>query len=242
MEIIPIFLKEEIKPDDKLDKIIASSYPDMQDGDILVVAQKIISKQENQIIPLSTVIPTILSTGIGSAYSKDPKLVEIILSEAKRVVRMGNRILITETHHGFICANSGVDESNVSNGFVTILPKDPDDSAKKLSKKISEIIGKKIAVIVSDTFGRPFRLGQTNHAIGISNMEAISEYVGKKDHFGKELRVTAISVADELCSAAELVMGKLSRCPAAIIRGFQYKEKEESIKTLLREEYQDMFR
>lgn len=242
MEIIPIFLKEEIKPDDKLDKIIASSYPNMQDGDILVVAQKIISKQENQIVPLSTVIPTILSTGIGSAYSKDPKLVEIILSEAKRVVRMGNGVLITETHHGFICANSGVDESNVSNGFVTILPKDPDDSAKKLSKKISEITGKKIAVIVSDTFGRPFRLGQTNHAIGISNMEAISEYAGKKDHFGKELRVTAISVVDELCSAAELVMGKLSRCPAAIVRGFQYKEKDESIKTLLREEYQDMFR
>lgn len=242
MEIIPVHLKEEIKPGDKLEEIITSSGPNLQDDDILVVAQKIISKQENQLIPLSTVIPSILSTGIGSAYSKDPKLVEIILSEAKRLVRMGNGVLITETHHGFICANSGIDESNVPKGFVTLLPKDPDYSAKKLSNKIFEKTKKRVGVIISDTFGRPFRIGQTNQAVGVSNVEAISEYIGKKDHFGKELRVTAISIIDELCSAAELVMGKLSRCPVTVIRGFNYQKQDESIKTLLRDPSQDMFR
>ncbi len=241
MEIIPIFLKDEIKPGDNLGEIIPKSHSDIKDGDIMVVAQKIISKQENQIVPLSTVIPSLLSTGIASAYKKDPKLVEIILSEAKRLVRMGNGVLITETFHGFVCANSGVDESNVPKGFVTLLPKDPDNSAKKLCQEISKNTGKKVAVIISDTFGRPFRIGQTNHAIGAFNIEIISDYVGKKDHFGRELRVTAISVVDELCSAAELVMGKVSRCPAAIVRGFEYYEKDESIRSMIRRRSQDMF-
>ncbi len=241
LEIIPIKIKKEIDSQDNLVNLLSSNIK-LQDGDILVVSQKIISKKEGRIVNLSSVIPSLLSVGIGSEYGKDPKLIEVILSESKRIVRMENSILIVETLAGFVCANAGVDESNVSNGYVTLLPKNSDESASKLQQLILEKKKKNVAVLISDTFGRPFRLGQTDIALGISGIDAIIDYQGRKDSFGKTLRVTAIAIADELCSAAELVMGKTRNCPAAIIRNFKFNSTEGSIKKLLRPDNEDLFK
>ncbi len=240
VEIIPIHLKKEIEPGEKLADLLLKTK--FQDGDILVVTQKIISKQEGRIVNLSTVIPSILAQGIGSEYNKDPNLLEVILSESKRIVRMENGIIIVETKNGFICANAGVDESNVPNGYATLLPLDPDKSARKLREEISKKSGKNIAVLISDTFGRPFRLGQTDCAIGVSGMNSISDYVGKKDTFEKILRVTKMAIADEICSASELVMGKTTGCPAAIIRNYKFTPSNDSAQSLTRPEDEDLFR
>ncbi len=242
LEIIPIIIKKEIQKGDDLAKVFLSNFKGVQEGDVIVVAQKAISKQEGKIVDLSQVIPSMLAVGIAAEYGKDPKLVEVILSEAQRIVRMQGGVIITETKHGFVCANSGVDESNLPKGFASLLPDDPDGSALTFQSKISEITGKKVAVIISDTFGRPFREGQTNHAIGIAGMRPINDYAGKKDSFGKTLRVTAIAQADELCGAAELVMKKSANCPFAVIRNFDYESANESIRSLLRPKSSDLFR
>ena len=206
------------------------------------VLQKIISKQEGRVINLNSVIPSELSVGIASAYEKDTRLVEVILSESKRIIRMEHGVIIVETNHSFICANAGIDESNVEKGFVTLLPLDPDRSAKKIRDSILKITGKNTAVLISDTFGRPFRLGQTDHAIGIPGIESVQSYEGKSDTFGKIMRVTAIAVVDELCAASELVMGKINRVPVAIVRGFDYPTGECSYSSLIRERSRDLFR
>ncbi|MFB5597662.1 MAG: coenzyme F420-0:L-glutamate ligase [Nitrosopumilaceae archaeon] len=241
LEIIPISIKHDIEQNEKLGNLIASKAK-LADDDILVVSQKIISKQEGQIVYLDSVIPSLLALGISSEYEKDPKLIEVILSESKRIVRMENGIIIVETNHGLVCANAGVDESNVAKGFATLLPKDPDKSALNLQKQILEKTGKHVAVLISDTFGRPFRMGQTDCAIGVAGINSIVDYEGKKDTFGKTLRVSAIAIADELCSAAELVMGKTLRCPAAIIRNYKYKYSEGSMENLLRPDSEDLFK
>ena len=240
LEIIPISLKKEIEIGEKLaDKLLKTKF---QDGDILVVTQKVISKQEGRVVNLSTVIPSLLAQGLGAEYNKDPNLIEVILSESKRIVRMENGIIIVETKNGLICANAGVDESNVSNGFATLLPLDPDKSAQNLREQISKKSGKNIAVLISDTFGRPFRLGQTDCAIGVAGMNSILNYVGKKDTFGKTLRVTEMAIADEICSASELVMGKTTGCPAAIIRNYKFISSNDSAKSLIRPKDADLFR
>ena len=158
IQIIPVKIKGDIQPGDDIPALILSSNNSINDGDIIVVSQKIISKQEGRVIKLDSVIPSELSIGIASAYDKDPKLVEVILSESKRIVRMEHGVIIVETNHNFICANAGIDESNVEKGFATLLPVDPDRSAKKIRDFILQITGKNTAVIISDTFGRPFRL------------------------------------------------------------------------------------
>ena len=242
LEVIPISVSHNIDEDDKLVDLVSKSNVKFEDNDILVVSQKIVSKQEGRIIKLSSVIPSLLSTGIASEYEKDPKLVEIILSESKRIVRMENRIIIVETNSGFVCANAGVDESNVSDGFATLLPKNPDESASKLRHDILEKTGKQVAVIISDTFGRPFRMGQTDCAIGVSGIDSIIDYEGVKDTFGRELRVTAIAIADEMCSAAELVRGKTLETPMAIIRNYKFSPNTGTAKDLLRPKNEDLFR
>ena len=241
MQIIPIEIKKEIKPGDDLSELILNSGK-LEIGDILVVAQKIISKQEDRIIDISTVSPSLLSEGIGAQYNKDPRLVELILSETKRIIRMGAGILIVETNHGFICANAGVDESNVQDGYATLLPQNSDVSANTLRQKIQNSSGIDVPVIVSDTFGRPFRMGQTNCALGISGLNPIIDYAGTLDSFKKILRVTAIAIADELSSAAELVMEKTTNCPVVIIRGYKFKKEEQPIDGLIRPENEDLFR
>lgn len=244
VQIIPVTLSHDVGPGDDLVEILLKTKAGrgLQDNDILVFTQKIISKQEGQKIDLSLVKPTLLATGIASAYNKDPKIVQLILDQTKRLVRMKNGIMISETHQGLVCANAGIDESNVEKGFATLLPKNADNSADKLRRKIKTRAGKNVAVIISDTFGRPFREGQTDIAIGISGMSSIINYEGKRDTFGRVLRVTAIAVADEICSASELVRGKMLNTPIAIIRNYEFDKKNGRLKDLLRNKSLDLFR
>ena len=241
LEIIPVKIQKEIESGDNLVDLILESF-EINDDDILVFSQKIISKNEGRIINLASVNPSLLADGISNSYGKDPRLVELILSESKRIVRMENGIIIVETKHGFVCANAGIDESNVENGYATLLPDDPDKSANSLKYKIKQKTGKRIAVIISDTFGRPFRLGQTDVAIGIAGLEPILDYNGKPDTFGKIMRVTAIAIADEICSASDLVMGKVKKCPVAIIRNYDFSSSTAKIRKMLRSDHDDLFR
>lgn len=241
MQIIPIHIEKEIAPDDDISKLIIDSE-EIHNGDILVVAQKIISKQEGRIVKLSSVIPSLLAEGISSEYEKNPRIIELILNESKQIIRMERGILIVETKNGLICANAGIDESNVKNGFATLLPLNSDESAENIRKEILKKINKTVSVIIADTFGRPFRMGQTNCAIGISGISPILDYAGTKDSFEKTLRITAIAIADELCCAAELVMKKATNCPVAVIRGYNFKNENSSIRDLIRPQSEDLFR
>lgn len=244
INIIPVPLDTEIRKDDDLiDKLLNSkSYPGLLNGDVMVFTQKIISKQEGQLIKLSNIQPSLLAIGIASAYGKDPRVIQVILDESKRIVRMKNGIIISETKHGFICANAGVDESNIENGFASTLPKNPQQSAIMLRREIKKKTGKNVAVIISDTFGRPFREGQTDASIGHSGIVPILDYAGTQDNFGKKLRVTAIAIVDEICAASELVRGKSTGTPIAIIRNYKFKNKEGRLSDLLRTKSNDLFR
>lgn len=241
LEIIPIKIEKEIEPADDLVQLMILSGPELQGGDIAVFTQKIISKQEGQTVNLSNVKPSLLAIGIASEYGKDPRIIQLILNESKRIVRMNNGIIISETFCGFVCANAGVDESNVKKGYATLLPKNANKSAEILRNKIKEKTGKDIAVIISDTFGRPFRYGQTNVAIGFSGLSPITDYVGTKDNFGRTLRVTEIATVDEICSAAELVMRKSLHVPMAIVRNYDFDNKNSRI-DLNRTKSEDLFR
>ena len=241
MQILPVHIEKEITPDDNLSKIIINSA-DIDDGDILVIAQKVISKQEGRIVDLSSVKTSLLSEGISSQYNKDPRIVELILSESKRIVRMKSGLIIVETNHGFICANAGIDESNVADGFATLFPLNSNKSAELIRNKILDETGKNIAIIIADTFGRPFRMGQTNCAIGISGLNPILDYSGTLDSFDRILRVTAIAIADELSAAAELVMEKTKKSPVVIIRNYSYDLMDKSIDDLIRPENEDLFK
>ena len=241
LQVIPVKFQKEIESNDDLVDLILESF-EMNDDDILVFSQKIISKNEDRILRLSSVSPSLLADGIAISYGKDPRLVELILSESKRIVRMENGVIIVETKHGFVCANAGIDESNVEDGYATLLPNDPDRSANLLKEKIKQKTGKNVAVIISDTFGRPFRLGQTDIAIGIAGLEPILDYNGKPDTFGKIMQVTAIAIADEICSASELVMGKIQKCPIAVIRNYNFNSSTAKIQEMLRSDHDDLFR
>ena len=241
LQVIPIKIQKEIESGDNLVYLIRESF-EINDGDVLVFSQKIISKNEGRIRSLSSVNPSLLADGIASSYGKDPRLVELILSESKRIVRMENGVIIVETKHGFVCANAGIDESNVKDGYATLLPDDPDKSANLLKDRIKQKTGKNVAIIISDTFGRPFRLGQTDVAIGIAGLEPILDYNGKPDTFGKIMQVTAIAVADEICSTSELVMGKVQKCPIAVIRNYNFSSSTAKIQEMLRSDHDDLFR
>ena len=241
MQVIPVQIHKEIELDDNISELISNSI-EIHDGDILVIAQKIISKQEGRIVDLSSVTPSLLAKGISSEYDKNPNIVELILLESKKIIRMDSGKIIVETKNGFICANAGIDESNVKDGFATLLPIDSDESANNICKQLRVATKKEIAVVISDTFGRPFREGQTNCAIGISGFNPILDYAGTSDSFGNILRVTAIAVADEICGAAELVMKKATNSPVVIIRGFEFKKEHSSINPLIRSEKDDLFR
>lgn len=216
----------------------------LQDGDVLVVAQKIVSKAEGRVVSLVNVKPSARAARLARQLGKDARLVQLILQESKEVVKMQNGIIITETRHGFVCANSAVDQSNLADDeSAVLLPVDPDGSARRLRSLIKKEQGKDVAVVITDTFGRPFREGQVNVAVGVSGLRPIKSYIGKKDMFGKKLRVTEIAVADELASAAELVMGKAEGVPVAIVRGYAYEsDGKASSKPLIRKKERDLFR
>jgi coenzyme F420-0:L-glutamate ligase / coenzyme F420-1:gamma-L-glutamate ligase len=250
LEIIPIPVEKDVARGDDIGRLLLRSLKanrvSLKNHDVLVVTQKIISKSEGRILDLSTVEPSNHALELASKTKKDPRFVELILMESRNLVRYSENLIITETRHGFICANSGVDQSNVCSpgeGFVSLLPMDPDLSAKRIRQAIAESIGVNIAVVVSDTFGRPFRLGQTNVAIGVSGIDSIKSYIGRSDMYGNMLRITEIAVADELASAAELVMGKTERVPVAIVRGYDFSSTESSsARSLVRDSVYDLFR
>jgi coenzyme F420-0:L-glutamate ligase/coenzyme F420-1:gamma-L-glutamate ligase len=215
----------------------------LERGDIVVVAQKIVSKAEGRVVSLRNIKPSALARGMARAMRKDPRHVEVILRETKRVVRRRGPHLIVETRHGLVCANAGVDKSNVEGeDLVTLLPKDVDRSARRIREQIMKRTGKNVSVIVSDTFGRPWRLGQTNVAIGLSGMRPWVDYRGTRDKFGYELSVTRIAVVDELAAAAELVMNKVDGVPVVIIRGYSHPRGRGSARQLIRPAKQDLFR
>ena len=221
---------------------VAGSGTKFEDGDVLVVAQKVVSKAEGRLVELRSVEPTSFACSLAQTHKKDPRHVEVILRESKRIVRMDAGLIVVETHHGFVCANAGVDTSNVPPGWVSLLPLDPDASARRLQEEITRRAGAAIAVIVSDTFGRPWREGLTNIAIGVAGFEPAIDYRGQADGHGNVLAATVIAAADELAAAAELVMGKVSRRPAAIIRHFRWEPAPGKATDLIRSREKDLFR
>jgi coenzyme F420-0:L-glutamate ligase/coenzyme F420-1:gamma-L-glutamate ligase len=216
----------------------------IEEGDVLVVTQKIVSKAEGRIVDLDTITPSPFAEAYAAEWEKDPRQVEVVLQESKSIVRQGHGVMICETKHGFICANAAVDASNVEKtGTVCLLPVDPDASCRRIRDAIRTQLGVTTAVIMSDTFGRPFREGHTNVAIGIAGISTVVDYAGQFDPAGYEIRVTQMAVVDELAGAAELVHGKLARVPVAIIRGVDYTPSEDaSISMILRAAEKDMFR
>jgi coenzyme F420-0:L-glutamate ligase/coenzyme F420-1:gamma-L-glutamate ligase len=214
----------------------------VQAGDVFVVAQKIVSKAEAAMVRLDGVVPSRLARQWASASGKDPRVVEVVLGESRRIVRMDRGILITETHHGFVCANAGVDGSNVAEGWVTLLPRDPDASAGRLSEALSEAFKCPLAVIVADTFGRPWREGMVNLALGVAGLQPLIDYRGCADSYGRRLESTVIALADEIAGAAEIVMRKTARVPVAVVRGAAEWAGPGSAQALVRPAAGDLFR
>jgi coenzyme F420-0:L-glutamate ligase/coenzyme F420-1:gamma-L-glutamate ligase len=210
--------------------------------DVIVVSQKIVSKAEGAMVRLSEVTPSARAEEVARVVARDPRLVEVILGESRRVVRQAKDVLIVETHHGFVCANAGVDQSNVDADVACLLPRDPDASARGLRDRIAALTGHSLAVIIADTFGRPWREGLANVAVGIAGIAPLKSYLGELDPAGHVLQATVLAVADELAAAAEPVMGKLDRVPVALIRGVDWAPAEASIGALLRDPARDLFR
>ncbi|MBI2882327.1 MAG: coenzyme F420-0:L-glutamate ligase [Candidatus Methylomirabilis oxyfera] len=214
-----------------------------QPNDILVVTQKVVSKIEGRVVCLRDVTPSPASLGWAAYLDKDPRLVELILGEATRIVRMDQGLLLAETRHGFICANAGVDRSNLpGEESASLLPLDPDSSAEAIRNRIRALCGADVAILISDTFGRPWRDGLTNVAIGVSGLIPLQDYRGTTDDFDRPLKATRTAIADELAAAAELVMGKTERIPAVLIRGYRYVSGEGRASMLLRPSERDLFR
>jgi coenzyme F420-0:L-glutamate ligase/coenzyme F420-1:gamma-L-glutamate ligase len=236
----------EIEAGDDLAKFIAAAAASqgetLQDHDVLVVTQKAVSKAEGRYVILEDIEPSALAIELATNWEKDPRHVEVVLRESKRIVRMDHGVIITETRHGLVCANAGVDASNVPGERLMLLPVDPDASAQRIREGIKRETGADVAVIVSDTFGRPWRTGYTEVAIGVAGMMPIIDYVGMIDTHGRELKATWICIADELASAAELVTGKINRVPVALIRGYPIPRGEGSAKEMVRMAETDMFR
>src|SRR6266704_4657996 len=249
LRILPITGIGEVNPGSDLGLTIYTALRAqqlaLQQGDILVVTQKIVSKAEGRLVNPEEVQPSDFARVAALGSKKDAHHLEFVLRESRGIVRMDHGVLITETTHGFICANAGVDESNVGGEHrLTLLPEDADRSANLILQRFQQLanIHGKLAVIISDTWGRPWRNGQVNMAIGLAGMEPIVDYRGQYDPYGYELQVSAIAVADELTAAAELVMGKVDRVPVALIRGYSYTPGQGDARSLLRDTGTDMFR
>ena len=247
-QIIPILINDDISKGDDVAGLIIKAIKErnqsLLENDVVVITHKIISKAEGKTIDLSTIIPSEESNKISLNIGKDPRLVELIISQSNEIVKIERDIIIAETKHGFVCANAGIDASNVgkSSNHVVLLPDDPDESARRIRNDIKCRTNVNVSVIISDTFGRPFRKGQVNVAIGSAGINPILSYVGNTDMYGKILKVTEIAIADELASAAELVMGKSARIPVVIVRGCNYISGDYSITQITRSKEDDLFR
>lgn len=247
IRLIPIPVARDVISGDSITEILLDALRKirirLQPGDILVVKHKIISKAEGCIVDLDTISPSAESIAWAKNYDHDARVIELALREAHSVIRRKNGVLITETHHGFLCANNGIDVSNVDGGrHALLLPKDPDASAAKLRREIKKHTGVSLAVIITDSFGRPWREGLTEFAIGIAGMKALRDDRGRRDPQGYKLKASVEAIADELACAAGLVCGKLNRAPACIIRGYTYKTASGGVRELLRPAANDLFR
>jgi len=246
IELISIRGLPEIREGNDLARLIVGAARNARivfhNGDILVIAQKVVSKAEGRVVRLASVQPSARAAQLAAARHRDPRLVEVILQESRRIVR-DDPVLIVETHHGFVCANAGVDHSNVpGEDAVTLLPRDPDRSARRIAAEIRKLTKKRIAVIISDTFGRPWRLGLTNVAIGAAGVPVLRDLRGTRDRHSKPLQATILAVADELAAAAGLVMGKSEGIPAVVIRGYRHRPADERATSIIRPAAEDLFR
>ena len=247
LRIIGIIGMPEVRPGDSLSGLIIEAATGqgtpVEEGDVLVLAQKIVSKAEGILVSLDQVEPSALARTIAEQWDKDARHVEVVLQESRRIVRMDHGVLITETHHGFICANAGVDASNVpGDDVVSPLPRDPDASARRVRDEIRERLGCSVGVIVADSFGRPWREGATNVAIGIAGINPLKSYRGVPDMHGWVMQVSVSATADELAGATELVMDKTVGVPVALVRGLDFERGEFSIADVLRDSSMDLFR
>jgi coenzyme F420-0:L-glutamate ligase / coenzyme F420-1:gamma-L-glutamate ligase len=251
LEVVALEGIPEIKQGDDLAGAIGDSLErqpallPLRDSDVLVVTQKVVSKAEGAVVDLTTVEPRPEAVAFAERFGRDARQVEVVLREARRVVRMDRGVLITETKHGFVCANGGVDASNVGPGsgsLVTLLPADPDASANRIRTQIRERFGGDVPVIVSDSFGRPWRWGIVDVALGVSGMHPLDDLRGTADHDGRVMQSTVRAVADELASAAELALGKVAGRPVALVRGAAFVRGEGSIAELLMPAENDLFR
>ena len=242
--LIPVEGFPEVRPDDDLEALVAGAVGDtLRSGDVLVVTHKIMSKAEGRLVDLGSVEPSALAKEYAVRWAKDPRQIEVVLRESRRVVRMDRGVVISETRHGFVCANAGVDASNVpGEETVCLLPVDPDRSAARLREALRRRLGVEVAVVVSDSFGRAWRFGITDVAIGVSGMDPLADYRGQNDPHGYPMEASVLAVADELAAAAELVMGKTDGVPVAIVRGYAYGRDAGTGQDLLMPPERDMFR
>lgn len=246
MQLFPITGIPMIKRNDDIGELIVAAAKKQQlkieDGDVLAVAQTIISKAEGEVVDLRTIRPTPRAVDIAKKIDKDPRMVEVILQQSSEIVRLGH-VIITRTKHGFVCANAGVDRSNVDDEHVTLLPSDPDASAARIRETVKKKLGVDTAVIITDTQGRPFRCGCIGLAIGVSGMKPLLDMRGRRDLYGKELKVTVTCPADSLAAAAVMVMGESDEgIPAVLIKGAKYEKGDGSIREVIRAPELDLFR
>lgn len=236
-------MPEVVPGDDLPAALLRAAGDDLRAGDVLVVTHKVISKAEGRLVDLATVEPSPFALDFAARNVKDARQVEVVLGESKRIVRMVGGLIIAETRHGFVCANAGVDASNVpGDDTVCLLPEDPDDSARRIREAVRGRLGFDVAVIVTDSFGRPWRSGITNVAVGVAGISPLTDYRGGKDPHGYDLEASVLAVADELAAASELVMNKVDAVPAAIVRGYPFEPAEGSAKDLVMPPERDLFR
>ena len=247
IRILPLAVKGEVLRDEKLSQRLMAAADeaglDFREGDILVVKHKVVSKAEGALVELDKIKPSLAARRWAKRYALDPRVSELALRESRRIVRRKHGVLITETQHGFICANTGIDVSNVDGGHhAVLLPKNPNLSAARMRRELQKRLGISLAVIISDSFGRPWREGLTEVAIGVAGMQPLIDYRGRRDSHGYSLHATIDAVADELACAAGLVCGKLAGTPACIIRGYAYRRGRGSAQQLIRPAARDLFR
>jgi coenzyme F420-0:L-glutamate ligase/coenzyme F420-1:gamma-L-glutamate ligase len=247
IRIIGVTNIPDIRPGDDLPAMILvgceAGGTRLERGDVLVVTQKVVSKAEGRLVDLREVVPSQFAIEYARKWGKDPHHIEVVLRESARIVRMDKGVLISETRHGFVCANAGVDASNVAGEHVVgLLPEDPDASASGIRQAVLKATGLDVPVVITDSFGRPWRYGIVNVAIGVSGLAPLKDYRGQNDPYGYEMSATIIAVADEIASAAELAMGKVEGCPAAIVRGYPYDAAAGHARELIMDPTRDMFR
>jgi coenzyme F420-0:L-glutamate ligase / coenzyme F420-1:gamma-L-glutamate ligase len=247
VELIGLGGVPDVRPGDDVAQLVlaaaAASDVTLAAGDILVVTHKVISKAEGRLVDLRAVEPSELARRIEREWGKDARYIEVVLRESVRIVRMARGLIISETAHGFVCANAGVDASNISGGDeVCLLPVDPDASAAALRAELERRAGVELAVIITDSFGRPWRNGITNVAVGVAGMAPFADYRGRPDDYGRVMSASIMAIADEVASAAELITGKVNRCPFVLVRGYPYEWRAGRAAELVMDASMDLFR